>query len=174
MEMIIDNWMVIVGILAFIIALVSTIVKFLRKPKVDKLSRIRSVLVQLVTEAEHELGQGTGELKLITVYTKFIEKFPLISLFITQERFKQLVDESLAYMKETLAQNEEIAEYLGENSDHNEGLVLEDTAKEFEVFFEESHSLECAACGIEVSELDVYNGELMCEECYVEFKESEV
>lgn len=68
------------------------------------------------------MGGGTGEIKLRYVYDKFLIIFPKISLFISFELFKTLVDEALSKAKELLQENEKLKNYVEDNSkDDTEG-----------------------------------------------------
>jgi hypothetical protein len=68
-------------------------------------------LLFAVTLAEKNLGGGTGELKLRTVYNWFIAKYPTISKFISFATFSFWVDIALDKMKEMLT-NAKIGEYV--------------------------------------------------------------
>lgn len=65
------------------------------------------------------MGGGTGEIKLRYVYNKFLIIFPKISLFISFELFKTLVDEALSKAKELLQENEKLKNYVEDNSKDN-------------------------------------------------------
>lgn len=62
------------------------------------------------------MGSGTGEIKLRYVYDKFLIIFPKISLFISFELFKTLVDEALSKAEELLQENEKLKNYVEDNS----------------------------------------------------------
>lgn len=61
-----------------------------------------------VSEAEKELGSGTGQLKLHKVYDMFLEKFPGFATIVPFTLFSLLVDNALDWMKEQLDKNENI------------------------------------------------------------------
>lgn len=67
------------------------------------------------------MGSGTGEIKLRYVYDKFLIIFPKISLFISFELFKTLVDEALSKAKELLQENEKLKSYVEDNSKDDAG-----------------------------------------------------
>ena len=48
------------------------------------------------------MGGGTGEIKLRYVYDKFLTIFPKMSLFVSFDLFKTLVDEALQKAKDLL------------------------------------------------------------------------
>lgn len=76
--------------------------------------KIKHWLVWAVSEAESELGSGTGKLKLRYVYDLFVSKFSFISTFITFDVFSIWVDEALLIMKNYIATNENIEKILVE------------------------------------------------------------
>ena len=76
-------------------------------------SVIMRMLYALVTEAEKELGTGTGSLKLATVISKIYPKLPaFIKLFVTEKTITKWVEEALAAAKETWKKNAAIADYI--------------------------------------------------------------
>lgn len=60
---------------------------------------IRSWLLLAVTEAEKQLGSGTGKQKLKKVYLWFTERFPVASFFVAFETFSKWVDAALEIME---------------------------------------------------------------------------
>lgn len=109
MNFIIDNWFVILAFVAVFVAIVYVAVKFFRLPSDKQLAKVREWLLFAVTEAEKELGTGTGKLKLRYVYDMFIGKFAWIAKVITFEQFSYLVDDALDEMREMLATNKAVA-----------------------------------------------------------------
>lgn len=156
LEFIALNWEVIVYVLAVLAVVVIAIVGFVKLPKSLKSKRIQAWLLTAVTEAEKSMGDGTGELKLLNVYEKFTSRYPVISLFITFDNFKKIVDNSLKQMRELMEQNEKIEEYIYQP----EHVVIDD-----------GESVECAYCGQAIYALDEFNGEQTCESCYQYLKE---
>lgn len=65
-------------------------------------SLIRSWLLLAVTEAEKQLGSGTGQQKLKRVYLWFTERFPVASFFVAFETFSGWVDAALEVMEQIL------------------------------------------------------------------------
>ena len=80
------------------------------------IGQVKQWLLYAVIEAEKKMGGGTGEIKLRYVYDKFLIIFPKISLFISFELFKTLVDEALSKAKELLQENEKLKNYVEDNS----------------------------------------------------------
>lgn len=63
---------------------------------------VKSFLLDLVVKAEQALGSKTGQLKLNQVYAAFGSKFPIITFFISEERFASWVKEALTKMQKIL------------------------------------------------------------------------
>lgn len=113
LDFILSNWYIIVA--AAVIAAVITIYvyRFAGLPTVEQLAKVREWLLWAVTTAEAELGGGTGQLKLRTVYDLFIQRFPATAKMISFETFSDLVDDALVEMRNMLAKNEAVAAIVG-------------------------------------------------------------
>lgn len=120
MEFIIDNWPVIVAIIAGIALAVVTIIKFTNSSTEEQLKDVREWLIFATSLAEKELGGGTGPLKLRSVYDMFLSKFPWMAKIITFERFSSLVDEALPAMKELLKNNSAVQNYVNGSNEEKE------------------------------------------------------
>ncbi len=88
---------------------VIAVVVFVLVYKFCGIEKVKVWLLWAVCEAEKALGSGTGKLKLATVYSMFIEKFPKFSKIMPYAVFSKLVDEALATMRDWLEKNEAIA-----------------------------------------------------------------
>ncbi len=73
---------------------------------------LKSWLVFAVAAAEKALGSGTGELKLRQVYDQFLDKFPVLSKFMSFEMFSGLVDKALESLDDMLNTNEAVNAYI--------------------------------------------------------------
>lgn len=98
-----DNWYLIIVAVAFLISFYVFIT--------DK-KKVIEWLKWAVSQAEKELGGGTGQIKLRQVYDMFIERFPIFSKFITFNIFSLWVDEALIFLKDQLEKNEKIKEFI--------------------------------------------------------------
>lgn len=116
MEWLIENWFIIVGLIAIIVMIGLSIYKFLGLPTPTQIEKIKAWLLQAVVEAESELGSGTGRIKLSKVYDMFITKFPMTARFITFEHFSKLVDIALDEMKEMLKTNMDVKRVIEKNN----------------------------------------------------------
>ena len=79
-------------LLTLLILLVGTIFKLKRLWK----GNFVEWLIAICDEIEKEFGAGGGLLKHANAYAKFVEKYPIISKFISQETFDKWVKEALA------------------------------------------------------------------------------
>ncbi len=118
MEFIVNNWALIVALIAAVVAAVFYVVKFKNLPTAAQIAKVKEWLLYAVTMAEKELGGGTGKLKLRYVYDLFLTKFTWLAKVISFEQFSALVDEALEEMKKLLANNEAVKEIV--NSDKEE------------------------------------------------------
>lgn len=105
MDFIIDFWYIILAALVIGALLGLAVYKFLTSPAPEQLAKVREWLLWAVTEAERQLGGGTGQLKLRQVYDLFVVRFPWLAKIIPFCVFSDLVDDALVEMREMLAQN---------------------------------------------------------------------
>jgi hypothetical protein len=80
--------------------------------KEKQLMKVKEWLLFAVIQAEKELGNNTGQLKLRMVYGQFIDKFKMLSLLITFEEFSKAVDESLESMRSMLESNQAVKKLI--------------------------------------------------------------
>ena len=85
---------------------------FYKLGKEKQIKMIKQWLVWAVIQAEKELGEKTGQVKLRHVYDMFIKRFKFASKFITFEMFSQMVDEALIAMRHLIETNQSIAAYI--------------------------------------------------------------
>lgn len=91
-----------------------TIILFIISLITDKENRVYSWLLGAVAMAEKQIGSGKGQQKLQTVYSKFIQRYPVFSVFISFETFSRWVDIALDTIRTTLD------ELLEEDEDYGE------------------------------------------------------
>ena len=82
--------------------------RFLEMPSAEQREKVKEWLLWAVTEAEKELGSGTGQLKLRQVYDLFLQRFPAIAKRISFATFSYWVDKALIDMREMLNKNKAI------------------------------------------------------------------
>ena len=107
-----DNWYVLVAAAALLVGIAFALHHFLKLPTKDQIAKIKEWLLFAVTEAEKELGGGTGQLKLRQVYDLFVQRFPAVAAVISFDTFSSWVDEALEQMREMLKNNRDVAAYV--------------------------------------------------------------
>ena len=107
-----ENFWLIFVLAAVITVCAYAVYSFVRKPTDEQIKSIEEWLLYAVTEAEKELGSGTGQLKLRYVYNMFIERFPAFSAAISFAMLSGLVDEALVQMKKMLETNKAVKNYV--------------------------------------------------------------
>lgn len=124
MEFIANNWYIIVLAAAAVAVVIYLIIKFFKLPRESQIKKIKEWLLFAVTEAEKELGSGTGQLKLRYVYDMFVTKFPYLVKFVSFEMFSHLVDEVLEKFKEMFKNNKAVQQYVISNDtvEHKEAV----------------------------------------------------
>ena len=108
MDFIINYWYVIVALIAALVVVGILIYRFFNLPTDAQLAKVKEWLLWAVTEAEKELGGGTGKLKLRQVYDLFVTRFPWLAKIVSFELFSELVDEALEDMRDMLKNNQAV------------------------------------------------------------------
>lgn len=108
----IENWYFIVTAIVMVVMAGVICWNFFKLPTKEQIAKIKEWLLYAVTEAEKELGGGTGQLKLRQVYDLFVQRFPAVAAVISFDTFSGWVDEALEQMREMLAKNENVAAYV--------------------------------------------------------------
>lgn len=106
MKFIVENWFVIVAVVAAGGSIGYAIYFFSKMPSDKQLNKVREWLLYAVTRAEKELGAGTGKLKLRYVYDMFMARFEWLAKVVTFDMFSLMVDEALEKMRLMLDSNE--------------------------------------------------------------------
>lgn len=107
-----NNWFLIAVILLLTAFAAASVWRFRKMPGEEQIEAVREWLLIAVTEAERELGGGTGKLKLRYVYDLFVERFPWLADVVGFAWFSKLVDEALVSMRELLETNEAVKKYV--------------------------------------------------------------
>ena len=105
MEFIINNWYIILALVAILTAVGAAMYRYFHLPSEAQLAKVREWLLWAVTEAEKELGGGTGKLKLRQVYDLFVTRFSWLARIVSFDLFSSLVDDALEEMREMLKNN---------------------------------------------------------------------
>ncbi|MFO1442774.1 hypothetical protein KDN24_06045 [Bacillus sp. Bva_UNVM-123] len=112
MNYLIENWYMIIGFLALLGLIITVIYRYIKLPNSKQIEKVKAWLLLAVVNAEKELGEKTGRLKLRYVYDLFITRFKWISIIISFEMFSTLVDEALEEMRAMLAANKAVSQYV--------------------------------------------------------------
>ena len=108
MEFIINYWYIIVAVIAALVVAGVAVYRYFGLPSDAQLDKVREWLLWAVTEAEKELGGGTGKLKLRQVYDLFVTRFPWLAKIVSFELFSDMVDDALDEMREMLQNNKAV------------------------------------------------------------------
>lgn len=112
--MVMDNIITAIGIIGIVGAAAYALYYFMNLGKEKQLQIVREWLLLAVVEAEKALGSNTGQLKLRYVYDLFLSKFKYLSLVISFSQFSMLVDEALDTMRDMIANNKQVENYIKE------------------------------------------------------------
>lgn len=95
MEWLVNNWYMVIGFMCLGAIVGVSIYKFFELPTSEKMELFKKALLELVTKAEEEIGSGKGQEKLEYVYNAIKKQFPFITLFMSDDTFKTLVNGAL-------------------------------------------------------------------------------
>lgn len=112
LKLILENWLIFVIVVVLLGLTVYAVLRFLKLTPQQQLDKIRIALLYMVTEAEKELKRKTGQVKRAMVWDWFVEGFPIITLFITEEKYDELLDEALEKFKKMLESNSSLYDYV--------------------------------------------------------------
>ena len=112
MNFIINNWYIILALVAVLGVAAWYVYRYFNLPSEAQLAKVREWLLWAVTEAEKELGGGTGKLKLRQVYDLFVTRFPWLAKTVSFELFSSLVDDALDEMRDMLDKNEAVKAFV--------------------------------------------------------------
>ena len=117
MDKLVNNWYWLVVIIAIIVVVIAIIVNFFNLPTAKQMSKVKEWLVWACLQAEKELGDKTGQLKLRMVYDMFLTKFGWLAKMITFEKFSLMVNEALVRFKRMLESNVAVQAIVEERKD---------------------------------------------------------
>ncbi len=120
--MFIMNCAMIVILLVYVITEVYSFIRMTKEQREEKSEEeieklkvcVQEWLLGAVARAEKELGGGTGQLKLRTVYEMFVKTFPTMVTYIPFTDFSDMVDIALIKFRDMLEKNEKIKTYVEE------------------------------------------------------------
>ena len=91
LQKLIENWVIFVIALVMVLFTVHVVLRFLKLTPQQQLEKVKTALLYMVTEAERELKSKTGRVKRSMVWEWLVERFPVITLFITEEKIRRTV-----------------------------------------------------------------------------------
>lgn len=107
-----ESWAILaVAVIAIVLGVIYAY-RFVKLPPEQQLDKVQQWLLWAVVSAERELGGGTGELKLRSVYDLFVARFPWLAKLISFECFADMVDDALGEMETLLAENKDIHAFV--------------------------------------------------------------
>lgn len=106
LQFLVKNWDSVVLVFAFVGVVVYMI-------KTGQTKILKKIAIRLVTEAEGELGDGTGIFKQAAVIEWLYDKIPaVLKLLFTKKDLEKMVDAVLEEVKKKWAENENIQTYI--------------------------------------------------------------
>lgn len=120
MNFIINNWYIILALVAVLTAVGIAVYRYFNLPSEAQLAKVREWLLWAVTEAEKELGGGTGKLKLRQVYDLFVTRFSWLARIVPFDLFSSMVDDALEDMREMLKTNQAVKAHVSGEGVSNE------------------------------------------------------
>ena len=120
MNFIINNWYIILALAAVLGVAAWYVYRYFNLPSEAQLAKVREWLLWAVTEAEKELGGGTGKLKLRQVYDLFVTRFPWLARIVPFDLFSSMVDDALEDMREMLKNNQAVKAHVNGEGGGNE------------------------------------------------------
>lgn len=112
LKMILENWLIFVIAFILVLLAVYAVLRFLKLTPQQQLGKVKTALLYMVTEAEKELKSKTGRVKRSMVWDWLVERFPIISLFITEEKYDELLDQALDEFRKMLESNDSLYDYV--------------------------------------------------------------
>ena len=120
MNFIINNWYIILALAAVLGMAAWYVYRYFNLPSEAQLAKVREWLLWAVTEAEKELGGGTGKLKLRQVYDLFVTRFPWLARIVPFDLFSSMADDALEDMREMLKNNQAVKAHVSGEGGGNE------------------------------------------------------
>ena len=112
LKMIIENWLIFFVAFILVLSAVSAVLRFLKLTPKQQLDKVKTALLYMVTEAEKELKSETGRVKRSMVWEWLVERFPIITMFITEEKYDELLDQALEEFRKMLETNSRLYDYV--------------------------------------------------------------
>lgn len=115
LQLINDNWTLIIIIIALLVSIISKVKSFLSKSDEEKIEiakkQVREYILGLITQAEidYEAWSKAGSIKRSEVIAEVFKQFPILSKVTNQEELiawlDQIIDEALVELRKIIEQN---------------------------------------------------------------------
>ena len=112
LKMIIENWLIFFVAFILVLSAVYAVLRFLKLTPKQQLDKVKTALLYMVTEAEKELKSETGRVNRSMVWEWLVERFPIITMFITEEKYDELLDQALEEFRKMLETNSRLYDYV--------------------------------------------------------------
>ena len=106
MDFIVSNFGIILLCICVVVYIGYMIYKFYLLSPVEKISKMKTYLYDLVVKAEYDFEHGANDEKFEAVWNGVIEKYPWVAKVYSLEQFNDLVNAALDQMKELLDEEE--------------------------------------------------------------------
>ena len=111
MELLFQYYDLILVVFVVLCALGYGVYKFISTPSEKQKEQIRTVLLQLVVQAETAFGSKTGKIKFSFVYGELLKRFVWLK-HVPLAVIEQLIEESLDTMRHLLETNQNVREIV--------------------------------------------------------------
>ena len=91
---------------------VYAVLRFLKLTPGKQIEKVKAALLYMVTEAEREFKSKTGRIKRSMVWEWLVERFPIVTLFLTEEQYDELLNKALEEFRKMLENNKELYNYV--------------------------------------------------------------
>lgn len=112
LKMMLENWVYFFILLIMGILTVYAILRFMRLTPEQQLEKVKVALLYMVTEAEKELKSKTGRVKRAKVWEQLVERFPIVTLFMTEKKYDELLEQALEEFRKMLESNTSLYDYV--------------------------------------------------------------
>ena len=124
-KMILEYWVYFFILLIIGALTVYAVLRFLKLTPGKQIEKVKAALLYMVTEAEREFKSKTGRIKRSMVWEWLVERFPIVTLFLTEEQYDKLLDQALAEFRKMLENNSSLYDYV-----YNTVTVTEEDTKD--------------------------------------------
>lgn len=108
----IENWVYFFILLVMGLLTVYAILRFFKLTPKQRMEKVKTALLYMVTEAEKELKSKTGRVKRAMVWDWLLERFPITTMFISEKEYDELLDQTLEEFRKMLESNTNLHDYV--------------------------------------------------------------